>query len=238
MSWTKKPKIRLVVYLFAAFFFLYALLSNAQRLGDIFFGKYSSLYNVNLAQIFFRYSAYPFTGKAVPYAHYQLSRTYFIQGNLAQALSEIQKELQLYPNHYGSYYIMGLTYGYLNQEKDAVEAFSKFIEHEPYSWAARNDKAWLQFRTGDVDGALITIAPVTFDVNNPWIQNTYGTLLLNKKKHKEAKRAFLYAQTAAANMTEESWGKAYPGNDPRVYSTGLRAMRLSIENNLQLVNLK
>ncbi len=206
-----------------------------QQTGNLFFGKVSTLYNVNLAQFFFTQSSYPLFGKPAEYAHYQLSRTYFIKGNLDIALSEVQKEIELYPDHTRAYYILGLTYGYMNQEEKAIDAFSTFIENNPTSWAALNDKAWLQFRIGDINGALETIKPVARAETSPWIQNTYGTLLMNKKRYSEARTAFLNAKKAVDAMDEETWGKAYPGNDPRIYATGLRAMKLSIESNLKLL---
>lgn len=204
-------------------------------LGNLFFGSNPTLYNVNLAQFFFKNSAHHLIGNTPPYAHYQLSRTYFIQGELDTALSEIQKEIELYPEHTRSYYILGLTYGYLNKEKEAIDAFSKFIETNPTSWAARNDKAWLQFRIGDIDGALLTILPITPDKKNPWVQNTYGVLLMNKDRPEEAREAFLNAKDAIEFTSQEEWGRAYPGNDPRIYETGLSAMKISIENNLKLL---
>lgn len=218
--------------------FLYCSLFSVfnYKIGNIFFGKVSKLYNVTLAKFFFVESAYPIYGKAVPYAHYQLSRTYFIQGKLDLAISEAEIELELYPKNTRTYYILGLTYGYmLGREKEAIDSFSKFIESHPMSWAARNDKAWLQFRIGDIDGALTTIEPIAHDIKNPWVQNTYGTLLLNKKRYSEAKEAYLNAKRITDVMTETSWGVAYPGNDPRVYSVGLNAMKLSIRNNLTLL---
>jgi hypothetical protein len=36
-------------------------------------------------------------------------------------------------------------------------------------------------------------------------------------------------------MTEKDWGHAYPGNDPRIYSTGLNAMKTSIAQNFDLI---
>jgi tetratricopeptide (TPR) repeat protein len=212
--------------------------SSCQRLGNLFFGKVPALYNVTLAQFFFERAAYPLFGTAEPYAHYQLSRTHFIQGNLDVAVSEIQKEIEVYPDHVRAYYILGLTYGYQNEEEKAIEAFSKFIEANPDSWAARNDKAWLQFRLGNITGALLTITPVAQDTDNPWVQNTYGTLLLNKKRYAEAEEAFLNAKRVTDTMDENTWGQAYPGNDPRIYGTGLNAMKLSIANNLQLLEGK
>ncbi|OGN16420.1 MAG: hypothetical protein A3B99_02840 [Candidatus Yanofskybacteria bacterium RIFCSPHIGHO2_02_FULL_44_12b] len=125
----------------------------------------------------------------------------------------------------------------MNREREAIDAFAMFIEYKPESWAARNDRAWLQFRIGDIDGALETIEPVVTITNNPWVQNTYGTLLMNKERYKEARTAFENAKLAVDWMTEASWGRAYPGNDPRIYATGLQAMKTSIANNLKLVDL-
>jgi tetratricopeptide (TPR) repeat protein len=169
------------------------------------------------------------------FANYQLSRTYFIQGKLDTALFYAQRELELYPENKRTYYILGLTLGYMNREEEAIDAFGKFIEWKPSTWAGRNDKAWLEFRIGRIDDAITTMTPITVYTDNPWIQNTYGTLLLNKGKYDEAKIAFTYAQRITDAMTEETWGKAYPGNDPRIYGTGLRAMKLSIANNLELI---
>lgn len=205
------------------------------KIGNIFFGGVSKLYNVNLANFFFKHSAYPLFGKSAPYAHHQLSRTYFIQGKLGLAMDEAKKELEVYPNHLATYYIIGLTYGYMNLEKEAIDAFSKYIKYNPTAWAPRNDKAWLQFRIGDIDGAIETIAPIatSTNLNNPWVQNTYGTLLMNKKRYKEAREAFLRARETTSTMTESVWGYAYPGNDPRIYGMGLNAMKKSIEDNLK-----
>jgi tetratricopeptide (TPR) repeat protein len=241
----KKNLYRKEIYTFGVtislfFLFLYFLLfsSFTQVVGNVFFGGIPSLYNVTLAQFFFRQAAYPIFNNPRPYAHYQLSRTYFIQGNLDAALDEAQKELRYYPKNNRVYYILGLTYGYLNREQEAIDAFGKFIEANPGTWAARNDKAWLEFRIGDMDAALATMEPIAWLTDNAWVQNTYGTILMNKERYSEAETAFLNAKKAADQMTEESWGSSYPGNDPRVYGTGLDAMKLSIDSNLKLLDSK
>ena len=223
---SKKSYKYIILFVFIIFILIpLSLPSINYKLGNIFFGKIPKLYNVYLAQEFFRHSAYPIIGNSAPYAHHQLSRIYFIKGGLSLALEEAKKEIETYPDHLATYYIIGLTYGYMNREEDAIDAFSKYIDAYPESWAGRNDKAWLEFRLGDIDGALETIKPVANIIGNPWIQNTYGTLLMNKKRYKEAKEAFTYSQNTVRVMTEESWGSAYPGNDPRIYSTGLQAMK-------------
>jgi tetratricopeptide (TPR) repeat protein len=231
----RKKKALLCSILAIAVLFAFLTPWTSQAIGNVLFGQVPSLYNVNLAQFFFSQSSYPIVGKAAPYAHYQLSRTYFIKGSFVSAAAEAQKELDLYPDHVRTYYILGLTYGYLHEEEQAIDAFSKFIESSPMSWAARNDKAWLQFRIGDIDGALATIQPVAHDTENAWVQNTYGALLMNKKRYAEAKKAFTYAKIASDKMDPSDWGKNYPGNDPRVYETGLDGMKLSIDNNLKLI---
>jgi tetratricopeptide (TPR) repeat protein len=168
-----------------------------------------------------------------------LSRTYFINGDLYRAIGEAEKELVLYPENTRTYYVLGLTYGYMNRERDAIAAFSKYIEYYPGSWPARNDKAWLQFRIGDIDGAIATIQPIVDSFPyTVWVQNTYCSLLISKGEHAEAKKYCTYAKTAADKMIERDWGRSYPGNDPRVYGVGLRAMRMSIDDNLTLINEK
>lgn len=219
---------------------LYSLVTSQLyfRIGNLFFGDVSSLYNVTLAQIFFERASHPLIGKAYPLSHHQYSRTYFIQGDLEQALSEANKEIALYPKNIKTYYIIGLTLGYMNREQEAIDAFGVFIENNPTSWAARNDRAWLQFRIGDVDGAILTIMPVVHVTDNAWVQNTYGTLLMNKKQYEEARIAFTFAKKDTDDMTEALWGRAYPGNDPRIYGIGLRAMKASIAENLKLLDEK
>lgn len=219
---------------------LYILLSSSfhYKMGNLFFGEVPALYNLTLAHFFFAQAATPLIGRAPSMANYQLSRTYFIAGNFDPAITYANKELELYPENKRTYYILGLTYGYMHQEEKAIDAFSQFILWKPDSWAARNDKAWLQFRRGDIKGALATIEPVTWNIENPWVQNTYGALLMNTGDYINAKEVFMYAKIKVDTMTEESWGAAYPGNDPRVYNTGLHAMSKSIDTNLALIEKK
>lgn len=202
--------------------------------GHLFFGGSKHLYNVAFAQFFYTYASDPLIFKAPPFAYYQLSRTYFITGDLPRAVTEAETELSLYPENKRTYYILGLTYGYMKETEKAIEAFQMFIDWKPESWAARNDRAWLQFQVGDIDGALKTMEPIAGLTQNPWVQNTYGTLLLNKDRIYEARHTFKYAESAAEEMTGEVWGSAYPGNDPRIYDEGLSGMRETIRKNVEL----
>lgn len=204
--------------------------------GNIFFNGNSVLYNANLAHFLFTRAAHPVVGIAPQYAHYQLSRVHFVTGELYEALDEAHEELIAYPDNTATYYILGLTYGYLGRTYEAIDAFSSYIGTHPGTWAARNDKAWLQFRAGDIDGALNTIEPIVDDFRyTPWVQNTYCALLISKERFSDAKVACTRAEEAIDKMTEADWGHAYPGNDPRVRALGLEAMRESVEHNFDTI---
>ena len=210
-------------------------------IGDAFFGNIKPLYNIRLAQLFFKHAAYPILPIHSPnYAHYQLSRTYFIQGKLNKSLEEAKKELEEHPENTQTYYILGLTNGYMNRTYEAIDAFSAYINNYPDTWAGRNDKAWLQFRLGDIDGALETIQPIIKRYpETPWVQNTYCALLINKPdRYEEAKSVCALAKKLVDKMTPEEWGRAYPGNDPRIYTSGLQAMQNSTTQNFNIINEK
>lgn len=207
----------------------------AYSAGNIFFGEVPTLYNLTLARFFFtRAVSSPILATPM-FAHHQLSRTYFVEGKLDLALKEAHAELVLYPNNTRTYYILGLTYGFMGRELEAISIFSRYIDEYPESWPARNDLAWLQFRIGDIDSALSTIEPVTRYVKTPWVQNTYCALLINKGRYDEAQTACAYALAAVMRMNEADWGHSYPGNDPRIYKNGLEGTRRSIERNLEII---
>ncbi len=206
------------------------------KMGNIFFFKIPALYNASFANYFYTYAAYPPFGTSEPWAHHQLSRVLFIQGYLQQSKTEALLEIELYPTHTQTYYLLGLTYGYLQKEKLAIDAFSMFIQSHPDTWAGRNDKAWLQFRIGDIDGAYETIKPVVDSQKyNPWVQNTYCAILINVNKIQEAKDSCERANKTLETIPENIWGKAYPGNDPRIYGEGLQATKDSVSQNLLLI---
>ncbi len=171
-------------------------------------------------------------------AHYQLARVYFIKSDFADALREINTELELYPDFKRSYYVRALINGYSGKLADAQADFKTFLEWKPSSWAANNDLAWVYFEDGkyaeaaDAARAGLTIAP-----NNPWLLNSLGVALLNAGDKAGAKQSFEKALAVVGTMTDAQWGAAYPGNDPGVYSDGLSQMKESLEKNLQLTAL-
>jgi len=169
--------------------------------------------------------------------HYQLARIYFVQGQFYSALLEINEELELHPDFGRSHYVRGLIYGYTGKLALAEEDFKAFLIWKPESWAGNNDLAWIYFQEGKYKEARDTarvglkIAP-----GNPWLLNSLGVALLNTGEKKEAKDAFIQSLLVLSSMTESDWGRAYPGNNPMVYGSGLSQMKESIQKNLQLLS--
>jgi tetratricopeptide (TPR) repeat protein len=210
-------------------------------LGEAFFGGVPPLYNTTLAQFFYTQSLRFDTkdGKPEPYIYYQLARIDFIKGNFDTSLDKLQTELKIFPDHTHTYYMLGLVYGYTGRERAGIDAFSKYIEYDPGTWAGRNDMAWLLFRIGDIPNALNTMSDAyQLYPDNPWVLNSYGVLLMNVGLLSEAHNVLTHGNIVVESLTPETWGAAYPGNDPRIYATGLTAMKISLAENLMLVESK
>lgn len=171
-----------------------------------------------------------------PGAHYQLSRVYFIENHLPDALNEINKELAYTPDVKRSYYIRGLVYGYMGMLDNAAQDFETFLRWKPESWAGHNDLAWIYFRMGEYEKALaVSETGLRFNPDNVWLLNSQGVSLMNLGRKTEAKEAFENALAQAEKMGPLAWGRAYPGNNPALYGEGIRAMQQSIQKNLELL---
>ena len=169
--------------------------------------------------------------------HYQIGRIYFIKGELMRAVFAFNLQLEADPTFMRSYYMRGLTYGYLGEYTKAQDDFKKFLEWRPDSWAAHNDLVWVYFLAGDYDNAeQYARQGLRHTPANGWLANALGAILINQGKPEEARPYLVLAEEAFATMSPEQWGTAYPGNDPRVYEEGLAASRQSVAENLQLLH--
>lgn len=200
--------------------------------GNYYFG--GGAYDINKAEEYFK-KAIEFDEK-LPGVHYQLSRVYFLRSDFYKALLEINKEIELHPDIKRSYYVRGLVNGYSGRLSDAEADFKEFLKWKPDSWAAHNDLAWIYFKEGDYKKSRDTaLAGLMYSDMNPWLLNSLGVSLLNLGDKKSAKETFLKALSVLETMSPESWGSAYPGNNPLIYESGFREMKKSIENNLKLL---
>ncbi len=200
--------------------------------GNYFFGE-GKYYSTEIADIAYAWAG--FKQAPVQYLAYQRGRIAFIEGRHNQAIWFFDKELEFFPGSDQSYYMLGLTYGFMHREFNGIEAFEVFIGRHPDNWPARNDLAWLYFRIGALEEAYRVILPAAqMYAGTPWVENTYGVILLNQGKKKEAHEAFLRGLETLNEMSEEDWGIAYPGNNPEVYGQGLEEMKESFRKNIKL----
>lgn len=203
-------------------------------IGSSYFGE-GKIYDVEKAKNFFLQVQK--LDDRYPIAHYQLARVYFIEGNFYPALSEINRELELYPDFKRSYYVRGLIYGYMRQFDLAAADFKEFLLFKPESWAAHNDLAWIYFQMGAYDKALATVEEgLIGSPQNMWLLNSRGVALLNLGRKEEARKSLALALAIVNMTTPEQWGRSYPGNNPSIYGEGLEAMKLSIQKNIALLD--
>ncbi len=204
--------------------------------GSVFFE--GRLYNVGVAKSLLILADKSDDTK-IKWLNYQLARVYFIEGGLSTSIMYANKELQYHPKNCRTHYIRGLAFAYFERLDAAIADFETFNTCFPLTWAGHNDLAWFWFRKGDMKKVIEVSEKVTsIYPTNPWIQNTYGTALMNVGRYTDAKKALSAAKKSADAMSEKDWGIAYPGNNPRVYKKGLYEMRRSIDSNLELLEKK
>lgn len=236
-----KENILKYMLIFVSIVAVLYFLINRQKimfsLGNEFLGgKFT--YNVDLAQKLYLGSILS-GNKDVIWSNYQLSRTYFIQGDFTNAIIYANKELENFPENCRTHYIRGLAYGYAGMMEPAITDFEKFIQCFPDEWAGYNDLAWLWFRQGNMDKVIEVIEKISYKYPyNPWLMNMYGTALMNKGEYERALEALQKAKYSADKMTEEDWGKSYPGNNSKIYQYGLTSMRNIIDANIEHIKSK
>jgi len=169
-------------------------------------------------------------------AHYQLGRIHFINGKFSSALAEMDTVLHLDPEFKHAYYLRGLVYGYQGNLDNAIIGFEEFIKRDDVNWAGYNDLAWVYFKKGDyVKVKEVAGKGLERGAGSPWLNNMYGTALMNLGERKEAKKYFEVALQIAEAMKPADWGGSYPGNNPVIYQQGLEETKNVIRHNLALV---
>lgn len=198
-------------------------------LGELYFSH--DHYNIALAKRFYEQSVS--IDPVRQHNHYQLGRIYFLEGNYARALSEIDVEERFNPSFGKTHYMKGLILGYMGNYRESAAAFGKFIESDPINWAGYNDLSWVYFSAGDFVSAKQTAEiGLGYAAGNPWLLNSLGVAELGLNDKARAHTAFQQALASLETMGPSDWGRAYPGNDPRIYDEGFRSMKESLETNL------
>jgi len=201
-------------------------------IGNFYFS--SEHYDIQKAEKYFKEAIE--VDVTIPLVHYQLARVHFINGEFIPAIKEIDKEIELYPNYKRSFYVRGLVYGYLDNFDRAASDFQTFLEAYPNSWAGHNDLSWIYFKKGDFISARdVAQKGLQHYPDNPWLLNSLGIALLNLEQGEEAKRVFEESLKHFENLDTGSWGRAYPGNNPKIYSEGLHQTKDSVMFNMSLL---
>lgn len=242
MEMPKKTKIILIISAVLLLTFLSIITLSKEvragiywRVGNFYFG--GGAYDLTKARYFYDkvIKNYP----ELPGGYYQRARVNFIEGNFDNALSDINQELTNHPDFKRSYYVRGLIYGYTKKLKEAEKDFLAFLDWKPNSWAGHNDLSWIYFQMGDFKKAEEQAREGLKDSpTNPWLFNSLGVALLNQARFKEAKYYLTLSLHQFENADYNSWGKAYPGNDPAIYEEGLGSTIETVRKNLSLIKEK
>ena len=149
-------------------------------------------------------------------ATYNLSRIYFSNGNLDEALVYIEKAIKLNPENKRPFYIKGLIETYKKDFKAAEKSFQRFIEWAPTEWAGYNDLAWVYLQ----DKKFIEAKKTTEEgiekasKENILLHNNLGVANLHLGNYQLALREFLYVKEGYYTMPIKEWFDAFPGNSP------------------------
>jgi tetratricopeptide (TPR) repeat protein len=178
-----------------------------------------------------------------PLVWYQLGRIDFLQGRYVSALYKFNKQVEYFGDEIPNvYYMFGLTFAYKAQQSGdpaewlyAEDSFKKYIEYDSESSWARVDLSWVYFSQGKYEEMIPVLEDaLALHPDHPWLLNMYGLALLNTDSKEEAKEIFEKAQSEAAKLTTEDWGRAYPGNNPAQWQKGLESFRNAINQNASL----
>src|SRR3990167_2854627 len=171
------------------------------------------------------------------WGHYQLARIYFVKGNSAKAIEEINKELEANPENLRSLYVRGLIYGFSGRFGEAEEDFRRFTLWAPKEWAGYNDLAWILAKEGKYREAkevlLEALKKTGRAEKNSWLWNSLGVAELNLGEYANARKSFTKAKESASMLPLKDWQDAYPGNNPEESARGLADFKRAIEENLK-----
>ena len=220
-------------------------LTDSFELGQYYFNhgdQADGKYNLEKARQFFG-EALEKNPEGNKLAWHQLGRIDFLEGEFDEAIYKFEKQIEYFGDQIPNvYYMLGLTYGYQARDtgyeiawQNAEENFIKYLSYDPLSPWARVDLGWIYFAQGKYE-LMVDLLEVglTYHPDNPWLLNMYGLALLNTGEPDKARQYFIWAQSAADQLTIEEWGESYPGNDPDVWGRGLGEFREIIAKNIEL----
>ena len=175
--------------------------------------------------------------------HYQLARVFFASGKLNKALEEINQESEVNPVNKRSYYIRGLTLGYLGRYAEAELSFKEFLKtplaQQSNGWGGYVDLGWVLMKQKKYEDTLWILKEAEgLFAPNTWVYNGLGSAYFSIKDYAKAEEYYQKAYDGAKTMTVEEWLAAYPAHDPRTAEDGIRQIIATLEKNLALTEEK
>lgn len=219
----------------------FALFPSAQKAyayGELHFnGQDPPEYDIRRAQGYFLAAARLDT--TIPYVHHEIARAYFVEGDLSEAMAQIDVQIaqegDKTPN---SYYVRGLIEGYMGDYADAAADYEHFLKFDPRDWAGINDYSWILLKAGRAkDAEVATANGLTYAPDNPWLLNTNATALYEMGEYKNALAIAQKALAQVQKLSGADWLHAYPGNDPVIAQKGIASFRSDVQANLYTIAL-
>ena len=176
----------------------------------------------------------------VLWGHYQLGRIAFVQGHFADALKELNAEMQANPGNLRALYERGLVYLYRGEKGDLARSqadFTRFIAWAPTEWGGYNDLAYVLTKEEQYAKAESVITSAMQHVPNaqgvPWLWNSLGLAQLNERHYADAVDSFTRALALAKKVTPQEWNRAYSANDPSSAQQSIESFQTAIEANIR-----
>lgn len=192
-------------------------------------------YDIDRAEFYLKQAA--LKDPTMLYVQHELARISFLRGDFTLALAKINFQIDMHgdstPN---SYYIRGLIEGFMGKYADSARDYERYLEFDPYNWAALNDYAWILLKDGRHDEALAAAERgLAAFPDNVWLLNSRAIALYEIGYGAEALVDLKAAQKNLQSVTTEDWLLAYPGNDPRVAAAGLRSFKGAVDANIHMM---
>ena len=194
-----------------------------------------AFHDIDRAEYFFRKTVE--ANPTYPYAHHQLARIHFLQGDFSGALTEIDREIAIQAGRNpGAYYVRGLIKGFAGSYVSAAEDFRHFLTLKPDSWAGANDHAWVLMKSGSYREAKVVLeSALGKHPDSAWLLNSYAVALYETGEREAAIPVARRAKAAVEQLRPEDWSAANPGNDPRIAVRGLETFRKATIQNLDII---
>ncbi len=202
-----------------------------------FDASHPDMYDLDRASYFFAKASE--IDPEYPYLNHQEARIAFLKGDFATALTEIDREIEVFgTEHANAYYVRGLIKGFKGDYAGAAEDYEVFLRKYPKNWAAINDYAWVLLKGERYRDALVALDwGLMYWPENPWLHNNRATALFEMGRLEAAREAAAAASRAVTEITEADWLEAYPGNDPLIAAQGIAVFKAAVEENMHTIEL-